>query len=92
MKNEELRMKNVGYSFFQDLANKGNPHSSFFILHSSFEDSSFEDSSSVETLNPISDDDDDYSKKNRPLPVRSKRGVSIFYLYIYNIIILYIYK
>ena len=26
-------MKNVGYSFFQDLANKGNPHSSFFILH-----------------------------------------------------------
>ena len=24
-------MKNVGYSFFQDLANKGNPHSSFFI-------------------------------------------------------------
>ena len=70
-------MKNVGYSFFQNLANKGNPHSSFFILHSSFEDSS-----SVETLDPISDDDDDYSKKNRPLPVRSKRGVSIFYLYI----------
>ena len=55
-------MKNVGYSFFQNLANKGNPHSSFFILHSSFEDSSFEDSSSVETLDPISDDDDDYSK------------------------------
>ena len=70
-------MKNVGYSFFQNLQTKV-----ILILHSSFEDSSFEDSSSVETLDPISDDDDDYSKKNRPLPVRSKRGVSIFYLYI----------
>ena len=67
--------------------------SSFLILNSSFKKilhSAFEDSSSVETLNPISDDDDDYSKKNRPLPVRSKRGVSIFYLYIYNINIIYI--
>ena len=85
-------MKNVGCSFFQDLANKGNPHSSFFILHSSFKDSSFEDSSSVETLDPISDDDDDYSKKNRTHACEEQRGVSIFYLYIYNIIILYIYK
>ena len=78
-------MKNVGYSFFQDLANKGNPHSSFFILHSSFKDSS-----SVETLNPISDDDDDYSKKNRTPTCEEQKRCKYFYLYIYNINIIYI--
>ena len=77
-------MKNVGCSFFQDLANKGNPHSSFFILHSSFKDSSFEDSSSVETLDPISDDDDDYSKKNRT-PTCEEQKRCKYFLFIYNI-------
>ena len=83
-------MKNVGYSFFQDLANKGNPHSSFFILHSSFEDSSFEDSSSVETLDPISDDDDDYSKKNRTPACEEQKRCKYFFIYIYIIYIIYI--
>ena len=76
-------MKNVGYSFFQNLANKGNPHSSFFILHSSFEDSSFEDSSSVETLDPISDNDNDNSKKNRtPTCEEQKRCKYFLFIYI----------
>ena len=57
--------------------------SSFFILHSSFEDSSFEDSSSVETLNPISDDDDDYSKKNRT-PTCEEQKRCKYFLFIYN--------
>jgi len=43
MKNEELRMKNASYSYlylkmwiYGNKDNKGNFHSSFFILHSSF--------------------------------------------------------
>ena len=60
--------------------------SSFFILNSSFKKnlhSSFEDSSSVETLNPISDDDDDYSKKNRtPTCEEQKRCKYFLFIYI----------
>ena len=55
------------------------PHSTLHTL---------EDSSSVETLNPISDDDDDYSKKNRT-PACEEQKWCKYFLFIY---IIYIYK
>ena len=51
------------------------PHSTLHTL---------EDSSSVETLNPISDDDDDYSKKNRT-PTCEEQKRCKYFLFIYNI-------
>ena len=49
------------------------PHSTLHTL---------EDSSSVETLNPISDDDDDYSKKNRT-PACEEQKWCKYFLFIY---------
>ena len=52
------------------------PHSTLHTL---------EDSSSVETLNPISDDDDDYSKKNRT-PACEEQKRCKYFLFIYIIL------